>query len=258
MSDAPPDQSSLPPAWWRGVPLPCVPCRSIAFTGHGGPTDPRSLDPIFRDDDRAMCTGTFDTDAPVDMSIRPWAPRCGWGSRDMGWSVSRRHACSTNGGRWRPRLRFNLERIVNPDNKSPIRSLISPLGKLRSRTGARWFHTANPDPLFTARLIWLQMVPPEYATEAGACSSAPARSAGSGTLKRWQRTPKSCSPPIGSLAWRAGPRRGHLQDHSRGDRAVSALRPGDVNDPQPVHQPGGCGVAVSRFRCRSRRHALPC
>ena len=201
------------------------------------PTDPRSLDPIFRDDEISGTVHRHIFDTPLhrfpDMSIRPWAAELVERQSPTTWLVRLRDNMHFTNGEPvdAEALRFSLERIVNPDSKSPIRSLISPLGTIEIQDRRTvLFHTANPDPLFTARLIWLQMVPPKYAAEAGAQFGARPIGSGPYILKRWQRNSE--------IVFAANP------DHWRGRPAytdvtfkiipeeiarVSALRSGDVD-----------------------------
>ena len=201
------------------------------------PTDPRSLDPLFRDDEIAGTVHRHLFDTPMhrfpDNSIRPWAAEAVERQSPTVWMVRLRENMQFTDGE--PvdavALRYSYERIINPDNKSTIRSLISPAGKIEIKDRRTvLFDTGNPDPLFTARLIWMQMVPPKYAAEAGAQFGSRPIGSGPYVLKRWQRNSE--------IAFEANP------THWRGKPAysdvtfkiipeeiarVSALRSGDVD-----------------------------
>ena len=165
--------------------------RSVAIAL---PTDPRSLDPLFRDDavSGSIQRHLFDTLAHRgdDMVLRPWLAESIERQGPTTWRIKLRDGVRFTNGEPvdAEAVRYSLERVLNPENKATIRSQIVPLGKVQvvdPRTVV--FETPNPDPLFTARLTWLQIVPPKYTAEAGSQFANQPIGSGPYKLKRWQR-----------------------------------------------------------------------
>lgn len=200
------------------------------------PTDPRSLDPLFRDDavSGSIQRHLFDTLAHRgdDMVLRPYLATAIDREDSTKWKVTLREGVHFTNGEPvdAEAVRFSLERVLNPDNKATIRSQIEPLGKIEVLDPLTVrFETPNPDPLFIARLTWLQIVPPKYIAEAGQQFANKPIGSGPYKLKSWARNTEvalevnpdfwGTKPVYSNVTFKVVP-----EEIAR----ISALRSGDV------------------------------
>ena len=201
------------------------------------PTDPRSLDPMFRDDavSGSIQRHLFDTLAHrfPDMAIRPWLAESIDQVSSTSWRARLKDGIRfTNGEALDAQaVKYSLDRILNPDNKSPIRSLISPLGQAQVEDPRTVLFTLpKPDPLFTARLTWLMIVPPKHAEAAGTGFANQPIGSGPYVLKRWTRNSEvvlEANPDF----WGAKPAYAHATFKTVPEEIarVSALRSGEID-----------------------------
>lgn len=158
-------------------------------------TDATSLDPAFRGD---TATGNvqrhiFDTIMfrNADQSVVPHLAESVTQDSATEWTIVLRDGLTFSNGEPldAEAVRFSVERLKNPDLKSPIRGWWTPIDTvevidprtLKMTTGA-------PDPLFTARMTLLAPVPPKHVQEVGDAAFAQ-DPVGSGPYKlvRWAR-----------------------------------------------------------------------
>ena len=162
------------------------------------PADPRSLDPMFRDGgiEATIQRHIFDTllhRAP-DMSVRPWLAQSVEQVDAVTWRVRLREGVVFSNGEKvdSEAVRFSVERITNPENRSVIRTQIAPLGKVEAESAtAMLFRLPQPDALFEARLTWLMIVPPKHTAEVGAQLTNQPIGSGPYLLRHWRRNAES-------------------------------------------------------------------
>lgn len=158
-------------------------------------TDATSLDPAFRGD---TATGNvqrhiFDTIMfrKADMSIVPHLAESVRQDSPTEWTIVLREGLTFSNGEPldAEAVKFSVERLQNPDLKSPIRGWWTPIASVET-IDARTVKmtTGTADPLFTARMTLLAPVPPKYVQEIGDAAFAQ-KPVGSGPYKltQWQR-----------------------------------------------------------------------
>jgi peptide/nickel transport system substrate-binding protein len=158
------------------------------------PVDPGSLDPMFRDGgiEGTIQRHIFDTlvhRAP-DMSLRPWLAQSVEQIDGTTWRVRLREGAVFSNGEAADAdaVRFSLARIMNPENRSTIRTQIAPLGRVEPEGAtAMVFRLPQPDALFEARLTWLMIVPPKHTAEVGAQLTNQPIGSGPYLLRHWRR-----------------------------------------------------------------------
>jgi peptide/nickel transport system substrate-binding protein len=137
-------------------------------------TDATSLDPAFRGD---TATGNvvghiFD---PVmlrtaDMTIEPWLAESVEQLTDTSWRVTFRDGISFSNGEPldAAAVKYSLDRILDPGLQSPIRGWFTIFSSVEAvDTHVLEITTAQPDPLFEARMSLLFPVPPGHVEEVG-------------------------------------------------------------------------------------------
>jgi peptide/nickel transport system substrate-binding protein len=158
-------------------------------------TDAVSLDPAFRAD---TATGNvqkhiFDTvlHRGPDMKIGPALAEAVTQDGATGWTIRLREGLKFSNGEPldAEAVKFSIERMQNPDLKSPVRGWWTGLKTIEivdQRTLK--VTTTAPDPLFRARMTLLAPVPPKYVKETGDAAFA-RKPVGSGPyrLVDWKR-----------------------------------------------------------------------
>ena len=153
------------------VPKPAGPTGAIVIAIGG---DPSTLDPQAADDgnERAVNDNIYETLIARDPKTMELVPSLAesWKELDATtWEVKLHQGIKFHNGEPfnAEAAAFSINRVINPEYKSEQISFFSTITEAKAIDDTTLqVITIGPDPTLPARLYWLKMVPPQYATDA--------------------------------------------------------------------------------------------